>query len=204
MKKIVVDKIMKSIDEKYHYDKVKTAEIKYGIESIYLFFTKTIVIILLAFIFNVLQELLLLLIFYSIIRATGFGVHAKKSWHCWVSSLLIFLGTPILSTQVIIPQYISMLICLLCIILIAIYAPADTEKRPIINKKRRLTYKILCTLTTLTYSIIVLFMTNSILSNIILCSMIIEVFMIIPISYRLFNVKYNNYKIYLQNHLSHQ
>lgn len=203
MKKWVVNKIMNTIKKEYTYDNTKLLEIKYGIESIYLLITKTIVILSLAFILGLFKELLLLLIFYSIIRATGFGVHAKKSWHCWSSSLLIFLGIPILSTQVVIPKIIGLIILILCLFLIIKYAPADTEKRPIINIKRRTIYKIICSLTCVIYSIIFL-LTNSLLGELMFFSIIIETLMILPITYKLFNVKYNNYKLYLQHSFSKQ
>ncbi len=199
MKKYVVNKIMKIINNKYHYSKTKSLEIQYGIESLYLVISKTIVIFLAAYIFGILKELLLLMIFYNILRTTGFGLHTKKSWHCWLSSLLIFLGAPLLSTLVIIPKSIVMIISVICILLIIMYAPADTEKRPIISTKRRRTYKVLCSVSAIIYSIILFFITNSSLENIILFSMIIEVLMILPISYKIFNLKYNNYKLFCTN-----
>ena len=201
MKKWVANKVMDTIKKNFTYDEVKMLEIKYGIESIYLLITKTIVILSLAFILGIFKELLLLLIFYSIIRATGFGVHAKKPWHCWSSSLLIFLGIPILSTQVVIPKIIGLIVSIICLALIIKYAPADTEKRPIVSIKRRYIYKFLCSLTCVIYSIIFL-LTNSMLGESTFFSIIIETLMILPITYKLFDVKYNNYKIYLQHSLS--
>lgn len=201
MKKLVVDKIMNSIDKQYDYSDTKMMEIKYGIESIYLFITKTIIIFLLAFLLDILKELVLIMIFYSIIRATGFGLHAKKSWHCWVSSILIFIGIPLLITYIMIPKVIGIIALIICIILIAKYAPADTEKRPIINKRRRLIYKI-CTVLIATIYTITFFVTNSLVSNAVFFSIIIETIMILPVSYKLFNLKYDNYKVYLQKNFS--
>lgn len=202
MRKYVVNKSMNIINNKYNFSEIRQAEIKYGLECVYIFITKTIVIFLLAFLFGVFKELFLLMIFYSVLRATGFGLHAKESWHCWIVSTIIFLLAPILSTHVVLTKEVILAICIICIAFFFVYAPADTEKRPIVSKKRRTIYKVLCCVTALIYSIIVLFITNNILINIILFSMIIEVIMILPISYKLLNLKYNNYKSYLQNSLS--
>ena len=69
---------MKNINNNYNFNEVKTAEIKYGIESFYLFITKTIVILSLAFVLGIIKEILMLLFFYNLLRMSGFGVHAMK------------------------------------------------------------------------------------------------------------------------------
>ena len=81
MKNLVVNSIMNNITKYYNYDDTKLDEIKYGIESLYLTISKTIIILIGCIILKIVKPLLLLFIFYGIIRLTGFGVHAKKSWH---------------------------------------------------------------------------------------------------------------------------
>lgn len=197
MRGLIVNKIMNNINNNCNFNEIKTAEIKYGIESFYLFITKTIVILFIAFVLGIIKEILLLLVFYNLLRTTGFGVHALKSWHCWFSSLLIFLGTPMLMKYIDIPVYLMVSISLICLLLIIRYAPADTEKRPIINLKRRKIYKICCTITAFIYILIIIFVNIEILQYALMYSLIIETFMILPISYKIFGAKYDNYKSYL-------
>ena len=197
MRGLIVNKIMNNINNNCNFNEIKTAEIKYGIESFYLFITKTIVILFIAFVLDIIKEILLLLVFYNLLRTTGFGVHALKSWHCWFSSLLIFLGTPMLMKYIDIPVYLMVSISLICLLLIIRYAPADTEKRPIINLKRRKIYKICCTITAFIYILIIIFVNIEILQYALMYSLIIETFMILPISYKIFGAKYDNYKSYL-------
>ena len=135
-------------------------------------------------------------IFYGIIRLTGFGVHAKKSWHCWVTSLLMFIGIPILISIISVNKNIIFITYLICMILMLKYAPADTEKRPLINKNKRTLYKVLTLLITFIYLILSLMLKNQIIINTLYMSIILETIQILPITYKLYGVRYNNYKNY--------
>lgn len=202
MKGIIINKLMNNIKTNCAYDEIKFAEIKYGLESLYIFITKTIVILLIALILGLFKELMLMLIFYSLLRATGFGVHASKSWHCWISSILIFIGVPILIKLFVIPTSIMIIISILGTLIIFKYAPADTEKRPIINKNRRKIFKIICTSTSILYLLGIIFLNNIYLSSILMYSILLEAFLILPYTYKLFGVKYDNYKAFLKTKIS--
>lgn len=196
MKNLVVNSIMNNITKYYNYDDTKLDEIKYGIESLYLTISKTIIILIGCIILKIVKPLLLLFIFYGIIRLTGFGVHAKKSWHCWVTSLLMFIGIPILISIINVNNNIIVITYLICMILMLKYAPADTEKRPLINKNKRALYKVLTLLITFIYLILSLILKNQIIINTLYLSIILETIQILPITYKLYGVRYNNYKNY--------
>lgn len=193
---------MNNINKYCDIDEIKFAEIRYGLESFYLFITKTIVILTIAYFLGIIKEILILLLFYNILRATGFGVHAIKSWHCWFSSSLIFLGTPMLIKYASIPTSIMIIISLLCSALILKYAPADTEKRPIVNQKRRRIYKISCFCSSIIFIIGIIFIQNIYIQSALMYSIVIETFMILPVCYKIFGAKYNNYKTYLSQNPS--
>ena len=196
MKNLIVNSIMNNITKYYNYDDTKLDEIKYGIESLYLTISKTIIILIGCIILKIVKPLLLLFIFYGIIRLTGFGVHAKKSWHCWVTSLLMFIGIPILISIISVNNNIIFITYLICMILMLKYAPADTEKRPLINKNKRALYKVLTLLITFIYLILSLILKNQIIINTLYLSIILETIQILPITYKLYGVRYNNYKNY--------
>ncbi len=196
MKDLIINKIMDSIKKKNKYSDTKLAEIKYGLSTLYINITKTIVIISLAIILNLIKELLLILLFYGILRLFGFGLHAKKTWQCWVGSLITFLLLPYLVKVLEINFYIRLIVSILSIIFIFIFAPADTEKRPLIRKNKRITFKILCTLSAIGLTIYSLLTKNILIQNSIFFSLILECFMISPLSYKIFKLKYANYKNY--------
>ncbi len=197
MKELVVNSIMNNITKYYDYDNTKINEIKYGIESLYLTISKTIIIFIISILLNMTKELILLFTFYSLIRLTGFGVHAKKSWHCWVTSITMFILIPLLIKYVTLNQELIIISYIVFTLLLIKYAPADTEKRPLINKKKRIIYKVLTITLAITYLIYsLIYKDNTIIINTLYFSVLLEVILILPCTYKLFGVKYNNYKNY--------
>ena len=95
------------------------------------------------------------------------------------------------------PIYLKIIIGLISLAFIIKNAPADTYKRPIINKKRRLCLKIISTIIALFMIIYSLFIDNQFLANSLLISIVLQCFMISPTVYRIFKLPYNNYKKYL-------
>lgn len=197
MKELVVNSIMNNITKYYDYDNTKINEIKYGIESLYLTISKTIIIFIISILLNMTKELILLFTFYSLIRLTGFGVHAKKSWHCWVTSITMFILIPLLIKYVTLNQELIIISYIVFTLLLIKYAPADTEKRPLINKKKRIIYKVLTITLAITYLIYsLIYKDNTIIIKTLYFSVLLEVILILPCTYKLFGVKYNNYKNY--------
>lgn len=196
MKELIVSNLMNNVKRHIEVDETKFMEIKYGIEALYLTITKIIVICLISFFLNTLKELLLIFVFYGILRATGFGLHAKKSIDCWISSSIVFLGFPYLIKIVTIPKMFIAPALVLLTTLIILYAPADTPKRPLLNERKRKIYKLLTTTTSVIYSTIILLSNNPYIQNLLLFSIIIQVFLILPASYKLFDIEYDNYKRY--------
>ena len=83
------------------------------------------------------KEVIMLLLTYNIIRSQAFGLHASKSIYCLISSILFFVGGAYICKYIIIPYKLMIILSLICNILLILYAPADTHKKPLINKKRR-------------------------------------------------------------------
>lgn len=198
MKKVFLEKSLNLIKNYYSYDDIKLQEIKYGLETLYITITKTVVIFALALLLNIFKELMIMMVFYGFLRLFAHGLHAKKSWQCWVTSVPLFLILPYLSTILFIPKEIYLILGTFITIMIYFYAPADTEKKPIVNKKRRMFFKITSTVISIIYLVLIYFLKNNTLINIIFSSMLVELVLISPLTYKIFNLKYNNYKTYLQ------
>ena len=196
MKDLIINSAISNIENNCNYTKEKLAEIKYGLAGLYSTVTKTIVIFSISYFLGTLKSLLTLMVLYSILRLTGFGVHAKKSWHCWISSLITFLLLPYLCENIIIDYRAKVALGLMSVTLLGFYAPADTEKRPLINKKRRITYKVISVLLGLWYIVMFFLIKDNTFSNCILFALMLETFVILPITYKMFGVKYKNYVNY--------
>lgn len=197
MKKRFLNIIRNSIKKQYpNYSEDKLDEIMYGVEGIYLTITKMIIIFIFAFILGVAKELLLLLIAFNFVRLFAFGMHADKSWICLLFSGLLFLGGAVLAKNIVINKPVLYTLYLIVITIIAIYSPADTVKRPLINKKRRIKFKILSLIIAITYLIITILIKDNTLINILIFGLIIECILILPITYKVFKMPYKNYKSY--------
>ena len=79
-------------------------------------------------------------------------------------------------------------------------SPADTKKKPIVNRKRRRRLKILSAIISIIYSILSIILKNQIICNYFLLSLILQNIMISPFTYKIFNQPYNNYITFLKEH----
>lgn len=181
---------------KPEYTEEKIEEIEYGLAGLYLTISKTIVIFTLAALFGILKELILFTLIYNIIRMPSFGMHASSSTWCLIASSSMFLGFSYLCTIIIIPINIKTILGIIGIILIFKNSPADTEKRPIINPKRRLIYKLISSLISVTFVILSLVIQNDFWSNCFILSLILQCIMTMPTTYKIFRQPYDNYKTY--------
>ncbi len=200
MKKRVLNKIKENIIKQYsNYDSDKIDVIMYGVEALYITVEKSIVIFSLSFILGIFKELILLLIFFNVIRMFAFGMHAPTGFICLIMSSIIFLVSSYLLNVLIIPKNIIPYIYMLFIIIELFFAPADTIKRPIVKKKKRKIFKLLSILVTTTYMIISIIISNKIIINAMLLSVAIECILILPLTYKVFKLPYNNYKSFSSN-----
>ena len=200
MRNFIINNCMSYIKRNNDYNDIKLKEIEYGIVGIYLTISKVIIIFALAILLNIFKEVLIFMIFFNIIRTTAFGLHATKSWRCLVSSTISFIGIPLICIYISVDNYLKVIIGIICTILIFKNSPADTYKRPIINKKRRLIYKTLSTIISTIYFCIAIIIKDSFISNCLIFSIILECFFISPLIYKLFKLPYNNYISYIEKH----
>ena len=199
MRSAILNKTMNFVNDN-SYSEEELEKIRYGLECIYIFITKGIVIFTIAYFLGILKYTLFFMIPYGLIRSFACGLHATKSWICMVSSIIIFILIPYLCKILIIDRLIRLFFMIISTILLFIYAPADTKKRPIINKKKRLKLKWISTIISLIFIVISLFIKKNFVLNSIMFSLILEVLMILPITYKIFKLPYNNYINYLKLH----
>ena len=179
------------------YDEDRLDEIRYGLEATYLSITKLVVILGVSLLLGIFKETVILLVLFNFLRLTGFGLHATKSWMCWVSSSITFLLVPFFCKSLVLPNYVLVAISVVCLINFVLHAPADTVKRPLIHKKRRLFYKI-CTVSIASlYTVLISTTKDTFLQNSLASAMLIEGALINPYIYKLFKLPYNNYKNYV-------
>lgn len=200
MRNRIIGKCMNIIKESnLSYSEEKLEEIQYGLEAIYILITKTIIIFGIAYLLGVAKPLFIFLLIYNIIRMPSFGLHASKSWICLVSSFMIFMTGMYLSLTVDFPMYVRIGLGIFCIIRVYQNAPADTHKRPIINQTRRDVYKCISTIIAIIFVFLGICIKDMYLRNAFIGALCVQTAMISPFIYKLFNVPYDNYKVYITN-----
>lgn len=194
MKKLFLDKSVSFITKYNKYSKKDIDKLRYGLEGLYLTITKTIIILILSLILGIFKEVIIVLILFNIIRYTGFGFHAEKSYQCLITSTIFFICIPLLFLKTEISFNIQIIISVICIISYLLFAPADTIKRPLPNKKKRIIRKTATILIGTLYLSLIIILHNNYLSALLLSSLVIEAIIISPITYKIFKQPYNNYK----------
>ena len=196
MKKKFLNLTIKLISNNCKYSQEQIEIITYGLESLYLTFTKLIIIFFTAYLLGIFKEMLLLLLTYNIIRSQAFGIHASKSIYCLISSLIMFIGGAIICKYFIFPNWLILFISVICNLCLMFYAPADTYKRPLVNVKKRKKFKLTSLFLGIFYTNLIIIFKKHFIVNYLLIGMFEACVMILPITYKIFNIPYNNYKTY--------
>lgn len=179
-----------------HYSEEEKEKLKYGLEGLYLTITKIIIIIILSLMFDMTKEVITILILFNLIRYFAFGFHAETSKQCLIISTMQFIVLPLIVSYSEINLLVKSIIAIACTIKISIFSPADTIKRPLPNKRKRLIRKLISTSIALIYTFIMI-ISKTKLSDILLCTLIIQTINISPVLYKIFKQPYNNYKNYI-------
>ena len=131
------------------------------------------------------------------------GFHLKTHLGCFISTNLIYCGNAYISTVFNftneIFKYITIIaIWIFAILMVSIYAPADTENLPILTKRERKTKKILSYVFLSINMIVAIIVTNKIIANIIIWGTLIQTIGITRIVYKITKNKYG-YEEYLKS-----
>lgn len=191
MKEVFLKHSLQLITANREWDEESLEKIRYGLEGIYLTIVKLVILLALAIILNIERLFLINLVFFNILRFFAFGVHARNSTQCLITSTVMFIIFPILSTSIDFPLPVQIIIASICVLLFLLYAPADTHKRPQKNRKKRQTRKAFAVTIAIIYVLLIIMLKD--LSQIILCSLMTETIMILPITYRILGVPYKNH-----------
>ena len=186
--------IAKNTNNQNNLNEEEKEKLAYGLEGLYLTITKLVVIFLIALFLGFLKEFIITLIFFNIIRFPGFGFHASKSIVCLISSTLLILGLPYLFTNIEVDLTIKIFLCIVSVITFIICAPADTWKRPLTNKRKRIIRKVCACSLAIIYSVLIIVFNGNEISNLLMVALLIETILISPIMYLIFKEPYRNYK----------
>jgi accessory gene regulator B len=168
--------------------------IQYGIQSILINIFKFIILFSTACFMKIFDYTLAAFIFFGALRAFASGTHADSSIQCILINYIMFFGNVFLSLNIKLTKQFIGIIFIISLILIVLYAPADTAERPLMSKKLRKELKIKACIVVLFLAAITFVISNSIYINLITFSVLQESLLITPLAYRIFGKPYKNYE----------
>lgn len=173
--------------------------IMYGLQNIIGELPKGIIILVIAYFLGIFKLTLISMLIIAPYRGFSGGVHMKTHIGCIVYTLILYSGSALLGKYIIltgISKYITaFIVWTFCMIMIKLYAPADTENVPILMKKERRQKQIFSYITLTVGIIISIFISNTIIAGIIIFGYCIQTLTITRFAYKITNNKYG-YEIY--------
>lgn len=199
----ICDLIMARINKEMpELDEERIEVINYGLQMIIGEAPKLLGTFIIAYVLGVLKLTILAYIMLLPYKYFVGGVHAKSHLACMITTPLIYSGNALISKSLPIIQqpyrYLIILgIWIFSMIVIRIYAPADTENVPILRKKERKFKKIMSYITmTLTLILAIIIQDKYIIvSNILIIGCLIHSIFITRPMYKLYHNKYG-YEVY--------
>lgn len=169
-------------------------KIQYGIHVILINVFKLLLLFITAYFLGILDYTIIAYISFAALRSFASGVHADSSIKCIITNYIIFLGNVYLSLSFSLKKVYVAAIFAISLILVILYAPADTEERPLMSKNLRDRLKAKSILIVLGFGITILLLPGSVYTNLITYSILQESILITPMIYIIFGKKYKNYE----------
>jgi len=204
----LIEKICKSLTKKIQeqmpeVDNERAEVIKYGLEIIIGEIPKLILLVVVAIILKIGWLVVFAYLTMLPYKVMAGGFHLKTNIGCLIGTFTVYYGNVLISKYMVIePIYLKYIIIIatwiFSIIMISLYAPADTINLPILRKKERKTKKILSYIFATIMLIGSLVIKNNTLANILLINVIVESVCISRLAYKITKNEYG-YENYLKN-----
>ncbi len=195
----MIDKITQSLTNRIRkempdVDDERAEVINYGLQILLGEVPKIFIMLFIAYVLGVLKLSLITFLILLPYRGASGGFHLKTHIGCIISTTMFYSGVAILSQSIMldnITKYIFiMAVGVFGVIMITLYAPADTEDVPIISKKIRKQKKILSYIFFTIGLVIAIYIKNSVISNIIIFGYFVQTCMITRVAYKITKNKY--------------
>ena len=192
----ICDKLIKRIRAKMpDVDDERAEVIKYGLELIIGELPKMFLLFVIAWLFGIFKYALISFAIILPYKLVSGGVHLKTHIGCILGTSLLYCGNVFISKYINIPDIknqiiFSAIILIFAIIMISLYAPADTENVPILRKKERAKKKIISYIIVTSMIIISFFVKDKVISNMFRVGVLLQSIMISKLTYNIFKVKF--------------
>ena len=201
----MIDKICKNLTNKIRkkmpeINDERAEIIQYGLQLMIGEIPKLILLIIIAIILKIGWLVIFAYLTMLPYKIVAGGFHLKTHIGCTIGTFIVYFGNVMISKNLVLqPIYFKYvvvgLVWIISIIMISLYAPADTVNFPILRKEERKLKKILSYVFASITLIGAIFIKDNTLSNIILINVLIESLSISKLDYKLTKNQYG-YEIY--------
>ena len=180
-------------------DDEKAEVINYGLQNIVGEIPKVFLMLIVALVLGIFKWALITFIIFLPYRGASGGFHLKTHIGCIIGTIIFYCGIPFLAKYLILSEiakyFVIGILWIFGMIMIKLYAPADTEDVPILAQKVRKKKQIASYLTFSMGLIIALFISNTMVTNVLILGSFVQTISITKLAYRLTNNKYG-YEVY--------
>lgn len=196
----MIDKICENLTNKIQKEMPEISDeraeiIKYGLQLIIGEIPKVILLILVAIIMKIGWLVIFAYLTMLPYKIVAGGFHLKTHIGCTIGTFIVYFGNVLISKNLILqPAYLKYIIAGLIwgisLIMISLYAPADTVNAPILRKKERKLKKILSYIFATITLLVAMLIKDNTLSNILLINVLVESISISRLAYKITKNEY--------------
>lgn len=200
----MIDKICAFLTQKIRkempdIDDEKAEVINYGLQNLLGEIPKTFIMLFVAYILGIFEWALFTFGVLFIYKGAVGGVHLKTHIGCILFTCTFYCIIPFISQYIVMSQIVKYIVVtfvwIFGIIMIKLYAPADTESVPILQEKVRRKKRIVAYISFSISLLVALIVQNNMVSNILILANLFQTITITKFIYKITNNKYG-YEVY--------
>ena len=180
-------------------DDEKAEVINYGLQNLLGEIPKTFIMLFVAYILGIFEWALFTFVALFIYKGASGGVHLKTHIGCIIFTCTFYCIIPFISKYIVMSQIVKYIV-IACVwvfgmIMIKLYAPADTESVPILQEKVRKKKRIVSYISFSIALLVAAIVQNNMISNILILANLFQTITITKFVYKITNNKYG-YEVY--------
>ena len=200
----MIDKICAFLTQKIRkempdIDDEKAEVIYYGLQNLLGEIPKTFIMLFVAYLLGIFEWSLFTFLALLIYKGASGGVHLKTHIGCLIFTCTFYCIIPFISKYIVMSQIVKYIV-IACVwvfgmIMIKLYAPADTESVPILQEKVRKKKRIVSYISFSIALLVAAIVQNNMISNILILANLFQTITITKFVYKITNNKYG-YEVY--------
>lgn len=180
-------------------DDEKAEVIYYGLQNIVGEIPKIFLVFAIAYVLGIFEWTVFTFFALFLYKGASGGVHLKTHLGCLTFTTMFYCIIPFVAQQFVLPNIAKYMVIfavwIFGMIMIKLYAPADTENVPILDKKVRRKKQVVSYITFSLGLLVAVIIKNNIIANILILANLFQTITITKLVYKLTNSKYG-YEVY--------